>query len=80
LDQFAFLPMMIARKVAARLGRLADVEKLLPQPTDERGGHLGLLFRDKNMDENRTVYGAGLLARNAHRNTTLQGTRKLRIG
>ena len=74
--------MMIARKVAARLGRLAqaDVEKLLPQPTDERGGHLGPLFRDKNMDENRTVYVARFVAHNAHMKATLQGTLKLRIG
>ena len=73
---------MMARKVLARFGRLAqaDVEKLLLQPTDERGGHLGLLFEDKNMDENRTVHGAKLLAHNAHMNATLQGTRKLRIG
>lgn len=74
--------MMMARKVLARFGRLAqaDVEKLLLQRTDERGGHLGLPFHDKNMDENRTAHGARLLAHNAHMNATLQDTLKLRIG
>jgi hypothetical protein len=65
---------------ASAVLRKLNVEKLLLQPRHERGGHLGLVFHDKNIHENRAVYGARFLAGNAHRNATLQGTVKLRIG
>ncbi len=65
---------------ASAVLRKLNVEKLLLQPTHERGGRLGLVFHDKNIHENRTVYGARFLARNAHMNATLQGTVKLRFG
>jgi hypothetical protein len=66
------------QRTSAIFGKL-NLEELLLQSAYERRGHLGLVFYDKNVHENRTVYGARLRARNARMNATLQSTAGLKF-